>query len=629
MSNMEATNLLKRIEFRTLMYFLAVCHHRNLTVAAERLGVAKSVLSEACTQMETTFGITLFRRDYQGIYPNKQGLHIAEYALYVQNLEQFAKRIAGLPVEDLGVISFKLPFKISGLETNDFLNQALEECASQFPNVLVWPENLSPSPVDDANDDYAAEVHGIEYAWRPTWTELGQCHLHIFTGDVPTDFEQMVVEPWYVLFPKAMERGLPPKCDLTSLKRKKVLIPRMPWPLLQPITQWCLDNGLHFEQSAFELLDCHAKHFAANEVLLVNGFLLSNQLSDEWHCIKLNEPLQATLAMKTLGQHPAVEALRNAIQSTWMQKKNLQPTIWQPITSLKQWRYFAATIEKGSISSAAQGLFLSQPALSMQLKNFEASLNQTHLIDRKTGVRHLTVTAAGEVIQQLGFGLTDLLNIINQYCQYQSFQQSQLLILGMLPTFDEQSRLLDLIVNRVGHWLKQYPKVKLEIVEERHQMLMHMLRNQTLHLALTETDSTWVKQVPLLEPEEMGLVIHEKLIDSKVGHVMDWEDVRRYPLILTRSGSGLRVLIDNHCLGLGVTLQPTLESDSFNVNRAWVIRGLYATILPKSAMASSFDRHPLRFIPLKPSLNRVLRVAYLGNRFLTPLEEDLIQFLSQ
>ena len=86
---------LNRLEFRALASYGAVCQYQNLSVAAERLGLAKSAVSEACSAVESVFGLPLFERHTHGMYANEHGQLIAQYALFIQNLEQYAVRVAG------------------------------------------------------------------------------------------------------------------------------------------------------------------------------------------------------------------------------------------------------------------------------------------------------------------------------------------------------------------------------------------------------------------------------------------------------------------------------------------------------------------------------------------------------
>jgi len=59
-----------------------------------------------------------------------------------------------------------------------------------------------------------------------------------------------------------------------------------------------------------------------------------------------------------------------------------------PIT-LRQLRYFQALVEHGSFSRAAESVYVSQPALSLQIRELEASLGGP-LVERESRGIHLT-----------------------------------------------------------------------------------------------------------------------------------------------------------------------------------------------------------------------------------------------
>ena len=72
---------------------------------------------------------------------------------------------------------------------------------------------------------------------------------------------------------------------------------------------------------------------------------------------------------------------------------------------LKQLRAFVYTTRLGTLSRAAEALFLSQPSVSLQLKALERELG-THLLERTR--RRITLTDAGEALYELARPLVDL-----------------------------------------------------------------------------------------------------------------------------------------------------------------------------------------------------------------------------
>ena len=74
---------------------------------------------------------------------------------------------------------------------------------------------------------------------------------------------------------------------------------------------------------------------------------------------------------------------------------------------LKSLRAFCQTARLGSVSRAAEALFLSQPAVSLQVKALERSLGE-RLFERRG--RRLNLTRAGEVLYELALPLVDELD---------------------------------------------------------------------------------------------------------------------------------------------------------------------------------------------------------------------------
>jgi DNA-binding transcriptional LysR family regulator len=66
-----------------------------------------------------------------------------------------------------------------------------------------------------------------------------------------------------------------------------------------------------------------------------------------------------------------------------------------PRMEFRQLRYFVAVAETGNISRAARKIFLTQPALSRQIKALEDEIGQC-LLERKAHSIHLT--PAGEAM---------------------------------------------------------------------------------------------------------------------------------------------------------------------------------------------------------------------------------------
>ena len=89
------TALSRRIDLRTLRFFVAICEEQNLTRAATREGVAASAVSKRMNEFELSFGVTLFKRLPKGMALTPAGealLHHARVTLL--NVEKIAVELS-------------------------------------------------------------------------------------------------------------------------------------------------------------------------------------------------------------------------------------------------------------------------------------------------------------------------------------------------------------------------------------------------------------------------------------------------------------------------------------------------------------------------------------------------------
>lgn len=619
---MKDAPTLNRLSFNTLEYFSEVYQTLHLAKVSQRTQLSKSVLSAACTQLSTWLQLPLLEHQGQYTYPNPQALDIAKYLLLIKNLEQTSQRLPH-DVLSVGHISLKLPARLWSLGLYQWLLNVIDECATTIPQLLLWLDWLGQTQADNKFVQFEIGQPPIESYWTPLGTQWATTYLNITeTAQLPTNATVIATELWYLY---SSEQRTFKVMTLADLAQERLLIPRLAWPLLNVIIQYCNQHQLVFEHISEEPDTLLRQPPSSSGSLLVSGLLRLTHTHPAWHSTPVSVLPLMSLTFTSTQEHAALTTLQTTLIEQWSSTQ--QPKFWQAQTSLKQWRYFTEIIKQGSLSSAAQSLYLAQPTLSTQLKHLEQALGGV-LLERRTGTRQFNLTPLGQQFYQLCLGLHYVLHLMLQYAQRQRLKHSQRLILGVLPSVDIQSRLLDLVVNRISEWLKQYPEVRLEIIEERQPYLIHALRNQTAHLAITEVETPWMEQWVLTEPEEMGLIVHSDLLPTTT-QALDWSELANLPLILPRLGSGIRTLIDAHCLALGVKLVPALESDSLNINRIWLLKGRYALVLPRSALASVYDSNPqLRFVHLLPRLDRILRLTALRNRALSVVEERLIHYLT-
>lgn len=145
---------------------------------------------------------------------------------------------------------------------------------------------------------------------------------------------------------------------------------------------------------------------------------------------------------------------------------------------LRQLRYFHAVVRTGSFTEAAAECFISQSAISQQIKALENELGVKLLVRENRGF-HLT--KAGEYFyQKSGQLLEDFERIKNETVQIGCGSQNALR-LGYLKSYSGKE-----LLNAVSEYNDCYPDTQVHIQNGNHEVLYHLLNGNQLDLVLND-----------------------------------------------------------------------------------------------------------------------------------------------
>ena len=240
--------------------------------------------------------------------------------------------------------------------------------------------------------------------------------------------------------------------------------------------------------------------------------------------------------------------------------------------TLKQFRYFEALALAGHFGRAAETCAISQPALSMQIKDLEETLG-TALFER--GPRQVRLTAFGEALAPR---VREILRAVDELDDLARAAQDQLagrLRLGVIPTIAPY--LLPALVSQL---MRQFgaldlhvretltPKLLLELAEGRLDAAIVALpvsEPALTEVALFAEDFVLVR--PLADadnPVPTGAMLREmRLLLLEEGHCFRDQALSFCQMSPTRprellDGSSLTTLVQMVGAGIGVTLIPDM-----------------------------------------------------------------------
>lgn len=273
-----------------------------------------------------------------------------------------------------------------------------------------------------------------------------------------------------------------------------------------------------------------------------------------------------------------------------------------------QLRIYAEVVRQKSITKAANNLNMTQPALSIQLKNF-SSLFEFQLLERKG--RSIKVTDYGMQIYQRALDLLSKAEEMNYLtASFRNLEAGSLRIASV-------STGKYIIPYIVADFLNHYPKVDLNIQVSNKEDVVNRLKDEDLDFAL-------VSVIP-----NNVLVNEEVLFNNElylVGKTPEFDSSR--PLIYREKGSATRQAMDRYFRN--TKGRKTFELTSNEAVKQAVKAGLGYSILPKIGIAQELLEGTLHVIPQKklPIITQ-WRIVYNRQKMLSPVAQTFLSYLKE
>ena len=241
---------------------------------------------------------------------------------------------------------------------------------------------------------------------------------------------------------------------------------------------------------------------------------------------------------------------------------------------LNQLRYFEAVAQQGHFGRAADICSISQPALSMQIKELETTLGIA-LFER--GTRTVRLTQAGEDLLPR---VRDILQSVDELTDVARAAQKTLtgrLRLGVIPTIAPY-----LLPRIIGDLSRMAPDLDIHVRETMTQRLLQELsagRIDAAIVALPVSEPTLV-EVPLFSED---FVLVRPLQDSATA-VPSRENLREMRLLLLEEGHCFRDQALAFC-NIGTTrTRELLDGSSLSTLVQMVGAGIGLTLIPEMAV---------------------------------------------
>jgi DNA-binding transcriptional LysR family regulator len=253
------------------------------------------------------------------------------------------------------------------------------------------------------------------------------------------------------------------------------------------------------------------------------------------------------------------------------------------MASLENFRVvvFRAVAEQSSFRKAAEELYLTQPAVSLQVKALEEDLG-VQLFDR-TGTK-INLTKAGRVLLECAQQTSVLLSQAESDIAALSGEHAGQLALGASTTIAQY-----VLPRLLSEFCREHPHVHPTLISGNTEHIVEAVEKQKIALGFIEgpARSRDVKTEPFLEDELVLIASTAHELSER--NSVSCSDLASIPLLLRERGSGTRHVIEMALERQGVkrsSLRIVMELDSTEAIKSAVEAGLGIGFVSRWAMVT-------------------------------------------
>lgn len=284
-----------------------------------------------------------------------------------------------------------------------------------------------------------------------------------------------------------------------------------------------------------------------------------------------------------------------------------------PNFTIRQLRYFESLARHGHFGRAAEASAISQPALSMQIRELEESLGLS-LFERSA--RQVRLTGFGEEFAHRVRGILQAVDELDELAQASRGQLVGRLRIGIIPTIAPY--LLPSIMASLGERFKGLEVQVRETVTPKLIRELHEGRLDTAIVALPISEPG-LRETSLFT-ESFILVRHR---DDAGKPVPSREKLREMRLLLLEEGHCFRDQALSFCSAQTSGPREMLEGSSLSTLVQMVGSGMGVTLVPEMAVSVETASTPVSLARFNsPAPYRTIGMVW---RKTSPLEKQLLQ----
>ncbi len=283
---------------------------------------------------------------------------------------------------------------------------------------------------------------------------------------------------------------------------------------------------------------------------------------------------------------------------------------------------FYTVAKQLSFTKAADTLYMTQPAVTFQVKQLEEHFN-TRLFERSHG--KISMTPVGDLVLDYAERILDLSAEMEARVGELTGQVTGPLMIGASTTIAEYQ-----LPRILGEFKERFPQVQARLTVANSETVAAKVAEHSLDVGLIEAPShnPHLTTLACCEDELVMICSPNHALASR--HSVTAKELAEHPYVSREHGSGTREVVDDFFKNNGVNpddLHIEMELGSREAIKGAVEANLGIAIMSASTVVKEMQLGTLAAVPLKPRLTRVLSMVYATEKFRSKLLDAFIGFV--
>ncbi len=268
------------------------------------------------------------------------------------------------------------------------------------------------------------------------------------------------------------------------------------------------------------------------------------------------------------------------------------------MVNLELYRVFYTVAKCGSLTKAAEELYISQPAVSQSIKQLENQLGMS-LFNRTHRGMELSAQGGQQIFRSVEEALMLLDDAENVLMELKNTATGTIRI-GASDTIFEY-----FLSDKIVAFHEKYPAVKFELLSDVTPVTIEKLKTNKCDIAFLNLP---IEEDPELILKGNVMYLNDIFIaNEKYGELKDTQiplsKLSEYPLILLDPNTVARRAVTNYFNTLGLSLKPDIEVSSWDLMKRLSAKGMGIGCIPREyAKRALYDRKEVFEVKTDPSL---------------------------